>query len=109
MLGFLGIMQAGSGSLVPIVFAQESFVQHTGNSSSPNAAVTSTLEPGITAVGPKTLTVTTNGTGGGTVTDDSDPPGINCGTGGSDCYENYPSKTVVTLNAMQGGGPTAQG
>ncbi len=103
MLGFLGIMQAGSGSLVPIVFA------HTGNSSSPNAAVTSTLEPGITAVGPKTLTVTTNGTGGGTVTDDSDPPGINCGTGGSDCYENYPSKTVVTLNAMQGGGPTAQG
>lgn len=74
MLGFLGIMQAGSGSLVPIVFAQESFVQHTGNSSSPNAAVTSTLEPGITAVGPKTLTVTTNGTGGGTMTDDSDPP-----------------------------------
>ncbi len=88
--------------MVPIVFAQESFVQHTGNSSSPNAAVTSTLEPGITAVGPKTLTVTTNGTGGGTVTDDS-------GTGGSDCSENYPSKTVVTLNAMQGGGPTAQG
>ena len=41
-----------------------------------------------------TLTVSKSGSGSGTVT--SDPVGINCG---SDCTENYPAGTVVTLTA----------
>jgi hypothetical protein len=41
-----------------------------------------------------TLTVTTAGTGSGTVT--SSPAGINCG---NDCTEDYPENTQVTLTA----------
>ncbi|OGR10329.1 MAG: hypothetical protein A2341_24055 [Deltaproteobacteria bacterium RIFOXYB12_FULL_58_9] len=45
-----------------------------------------------------TLTVDpTTGSGLGTVT--SSPPGINCGSGGSDCTESYVSGTTITLTA----------
>ena len=39
----------------------------------------------------RTLTVYTAGTGAGTIT--SSPPGIDCGT---DCWEEYALKTIVT-------------
>jgi hypothetical protein len=48
---------------------------------------------------PKTLTVTTGGTGSGTVT--STPGGVSCG---SDCSETYAYNTVVTLSATPGSG-----
>ena len=51
-----------------------------------------------------TLTVSRTGTGSGTIT--SDPAGINCGT---DCLENYPLNTVVTLSAAANPGSTFTG
>ena len=44
--------------------------------------------------GHHTLSITTGGTGNGTVT--SDPPGIDCP---SDCSEHYATGTVVTITA----------
>ena len=49
------------------------------------------------APGTFALTVSTTGTGSGTVT--SNPAGINCG---SDCSESYASGTVVTLTRDAG-------
>ena len=50
------------------------------------------------------LTVAKSGTGSGTVT--SSPPGINCG---SDCSEDYPSDTSVTLTAKPAAGSVFTG
>ena len=50
------------------------------------------------------LTVSTTGTGSGTVT--SSPAGITCG---SDCSESYASGTVVTLTAMPASGTQFMG
>src|SRR5437867_4654829 len=61
-----------------------------GNFNSDNVSVLITN----TAIAPNTLTVTTAGTGSGTVT--SDPPGIDCG---ATCSASYVSGTVVTLTA----------
>jgi len=46
---------------------------------------------------PVTLTVSTAGSGTGTVT--SSPPGIECGTGGTDCSEDYPRGAQIMLMA----------
>ena len=51
-----------------------------------------------------TLSVSTSGTGTGTVT--SSPPGINCG---SDCSESYSEGTVVALSASPGPSSTFAG
>ena len=52
---------------------------------------------GAFEIGPFLLTVATAGTGGGNVT--SGPPGIDCGSAGSDCDEGYDPGTIVTLTA----------
>jgi hypothetical protein len=44
-----------------------------------------------------TFLLTINKNGNGTIT--SSPSGINCGSGGSDCSEDYKAKTSVTLTA----------
>jgi hypothetical protein len=62
-----------------------------------------TLLPQFTASS-FTLTVTDNGTGGGTVT--SSPEGIDCGSG---CSANFTSGTVVTLTATPSDGSTFAG
>ncbi len=49
----------------------------------------------------RTLTTSTRGNGGGSIT--SSPAGITCGSTTMDCFENYPVGTVVTLTAT----PTA--
>jgi uncharacterized protein YfaP (DUF2135 family) len=48
-----------------------------------------------------------NSTGNGTVT--SNPAGINCGTGGSDCFEEYAVDTQVVLTATPDTGETFLG
>jgi len=45
----------------------------------------------------RTLTVTTSGTGEGTIT--SVPSGINCGIGGSDCSKSFDRGTMVVLTS----------
>ena len=54
------------------------------------------------------LTVSTAGTGSGTIT--SDPAGIDCAAGGGgDCSEPFKYNTVVTLTASAGTGSTFDG
>ncbi len=62
------------------------------------------VQSASTAQPSTTLSVAKQGTGSGTVT--SDPAGIDCG---SDCDENYPSFTKVTLTATPSGGSTFTG
>ena len=52
----------------------------------------------------RTLTVTKNGTGAGTVT--SSPAGITCG---ADCFEEYANGTVVTLTPIASSGSVFSG
>ncbi|HKG92307.1 MAG TPA: hypothetical protein VKA84_10465, partial [Gemmatimonadaceae bacterium] len=55
----------------------------------------------------RTLTVTTTGDGAGSV--GSFPPGIACGSGSTDCTEQYPHGTSVTLAAAAGDGSVFAG
>ncbi|MCP4285400.1 MAG: hypothetical protein GY792_13245, partial [Gammaproteobacteria bacterium] len=53
------------------------------------------------------LSAALDGNGSGTVT--SNPPGIDCGSGGADCMENFDYGTVVTLTATTDTGSTFAG
>ena len=64
------------------------------------------MEASIECLG-ATLTVTTSGEGGGTVT--SDPAGIVCGSGGDDCVAHYPPGTEPALTAAPDPGSTFLG
>ena len=59
------------------------------------------IDADFASLGSRTLTVTTSGSGTGTIV--SDVPGIGCG---GDCSESYPYATVVTLTAIWTGGAT---
>jgi hypothetical protein len=56
--------------------------------------------PGSVSVDQYVLTAATAGTGTGNLT--SSPTGINCGGGASDCAEEYPQATEVTLTPTPG-------
>ncbi len=63
-----------------------------------------TLDQPPCTEGPRTVSVTKDGTGTGTVT--SSPPGINCG---GDCTEDFPFNEVVTLTATPDSGSSFDG
>jgi len=76
-----------------------------GRDDASTIAATSFAVSALRLVGvPHTLTVTTNGTGSGTVT--SSPVGIDCG---SDCGETFADGTPVTLTANPAAGSTFAG
>ena len=69
-----------------------------------NNSDTETTQVGPPTHGPRTLTVSTTGSGTGTVT--SSPAGISCG---ADCDETYDDGTAVTLTATPTSGDTFGG